>query len=162
MYFTKGESSLTVRRQNETIMIEAWGSNAFRVRVTRNADFTGNNAAALAPAKAPARINVRERGADISNGKISCVVADNGELEFFKDGKSILKEYMRDWGEMNEHSPSMKFRAREFKPVSGNDYEITARFEASDGERIFGMGQYQQPNLDLRDACWSWRSATRR
>ena len=44
----------------------------------------------------------------------------------------------------------MKFHAREFKAVSGNDYSITARFESQDGEKIFGMGQYQQPELDLK------------
>ncbi len=149
MYFTKNESRLTARRQNETIMIEAWGRDALRVRVTRSADFTGNNAA-LSPVESSALISENERGAVITNGRISCTVSNNGDLEFFKNGASILKEYMRDWGDTNEHSPSMKFRAREFKPVSGNDYEITARFEASDEEKIFGMGQYQQPNLDLK------------
>lgn len=62
----------------------------------------------------------------------------------------ILKEYYRGFGNANEHSSSMKFHAREFKAVSGNDYSITARFESQDGEKIFGMGQYQQPELDLK------------
>ena len=61
-----------------------------------------------------------------------------------------MKEYYRGFGNANEHSPSMKFHAREFKAVSGNDYSITARFESQDGEKIFGMGQYQQPELDLK------------
>ena len=38
---------------------------------------------------------------------------------------------------------------REFKPLRGDASQITVRFEAKPGEQLFGMGQYQQPNLDL-------------
>ena len=65
-------------------------------------------------------------------------------MEFFKDGQRILKEYSRDWRRANGHSPSMKVSARELRPVSGSDYNITMRFEADSSERIFGMGQYDQ------------------
>ena len=71
-------------------------------------------------------------------------------MEFFKDGQRILKEYSRDWRRANGHSPSMKVSARELKPVSGSDYNITMRFEADSREKIFGMGQYQQPDLNLK------------
>ncbi|MBQ3471886.1 MAG: family 31 glucosidase, partial [Clostridia bacterium] len=97
-----------------------------------------------------AMVEITDSAATITNGKISCVVSKRGWLEFFKDGKSVLKEYMRDWRGANEHSPSMKFFARDFKAVSGNDYNITMRFEADSKEKIFGMGQYQQPNLNLK------------
>ena len=43
--------------------------------------------------------------------------------------------------------------ARELKPLQGGtDYELTARFEAFDGEKIFGMGQYQEKHLDKKGA----------
>lgn len=95
-------------------------------------------------------IIITKDNAVIRNGKISCVFSDSGYMEFYNGDNRILKEYYRDCRNANEHSPSMKFSAREFKPISGNDYEITMRFEANENEKIYGMGQYQQPNLDLK------------
>lgn len=150
MYFTKKDSCLIAKQRNETVMVEAWGNNALRVRVTQNPDFTRDNKALSYPETNNVEITVNEQEAAIKNGKISCVISKNGWMEFFNEGKSILKEYARDWSNANEHSPSMKFYARDFKPVSGNDYSITMRFEANEGEKIYGMGQYQQPNLNLK------------
>lgn len=149
MRFYAKNGSLTAKDHNETILIESWGNNALRIRVTQNSKFTGENHA-LENAGTAAEIDITEDAAIIMNGKISCVLSKNGWLEFFKDGKSILKEYSRDWRGANGHSPSMKFFARDFKAVSGNDYNITMRFEADNNEKIFGMGQYQQPNLNLK------------
>lgn len=150
MYFTEKENQLIAKQHNETLMVEAWGKNALRVRVTRNAEFTGKDRALSYVKAGTAEITIGEKGAAIRNGKISCAVTHAGGLEFFKDGVSILKEYARDWTNLNEHSSSMKFYAREFKPVSGSDYSIHLRFEAKQGEKIYGMGQYQQSNLDLK------------
>ena len=37
------------------------------------------------------------------------------------------------------------------KPIQGTgDYQLTMRFEANNDEKIFGMGQYQQPFLDMK------------
>ncbi len=149
MRFIKKSNAIIAKHRNETIFIEAWGNNALRVRATYNPDFADDNEA-LAPIESSAQITEDERGTVIKNGKISCLISNRGWMEFFKDGELILKEYSRDCSDANEHSPSMKFPAREFKPVSGSDYSITARFEAQNGEKIYGMGQYQQPNLDLK------------
>ncbi len=149
MFFDGSDGRLEAFWRNEKILIEAWGKNALRIRVTHNADFTGNNNA-LEETKSKGEVEITEEKARISNGKISCEIHESGWIEFFKDGKLILKEYSRDSWTANEHSPSMKFSAREFKSVSGSDYRITARFESQKGERIFGMGQYQQENLDLK------------
>lgn len=149
MYFLEKNGVLIAKYQNEKIMIEAWGNNALRVRVTHNAVFTEDNKA-LSSVLSSAEIIEDKNGAVIKNGKISCVISKNGWIEFYSGDRSILKEYCRDFSGANEHSPSMKFYAREFKAVSGSDYSITARFEAQNGEKIYGMGQYQQPNLDLK------------
>lgn len=149
MYFTLEDNRLTARRQNETVQVEGWGRNALRVRVTRNASFTGNDWA-LSPAPSWVEAFVNDRGAVIRNGKMSCFIHHNGWMEFYSGERLILKEYCRDFSGANAHSPSLKLSGREFKPVSGSDYAVTVRFEARDGEKIFGMGQYQQPNLDLK------------
>lgn len=149
MYFSQNNDRLIAKRSNETVLVEPWGKNALRVRATQNSSFLGGNKA-LSDKTGTAEITVNEHYAEIQNGKLRCVVYDNGHIEFFNETGSILSEYSRDWNEMRGHSPSMKFHSREFKPVSGNDYRITARFEADKNEKIYGMGQYQQPNLDLK------------
>jgi alpha-glucosidase (family GH31 glycosyl hydrolase) len=40
--------------------------------------------------------------------------------------------------------------AREFQPIPGGDYQLKIRFESNPDEKIFGMGQYQHPYLDLK------------
>ncbi len=40
--------------------------------------------------------------------------------------------------------------AREFTPILGGDYQLTARFESDPAEKLFGMGQYQQPYLNIK------------
>lgn len=150
MYFSKNNNSLTARWQNEIVLIEAWGKNALRVRATYNPNFTGYDSALSYIEPNDVEIIITKDNAVIRNGKISCVFSDSGYMEFYNGDNRILKEYYRDWRNANEHSPSMKFSAREFKPISGNDYEITMRFEANENEKIYGMGQYQQPNLDLK------------
>ncbi len=149
MFFSKSTDALIAKQQNETIRIETWGNNALRIRVTQNSEFTNDNKA-LCPAVSPAEISEDNNGAVIKNGKIRCIVSKTGWIEFYNRDSLILKEYYRDFRDANEHSPSMNFHAREFKPVSGSDYNIITRFEAQKGEKIFGMGQYQQPNLDLK------------
>ena len=47
----------------------------------------------------------------------------------------------------------IRIPARELKPITGtSDYELTARFEAFDDEKIFGMGQYQEKHMDKKGA----------
>ena len=41
--------------------------------------------------------------------------------------------------------------SREFKPLAGGDYHLSYRLESIDSdEKIYGMGQYQQPQLNLK------------
>ena len=34
--------------------------------------------------------------------------------------------------------------------IGGSDYSLNLKFESNDGEKIFGMGQYQQSYMDLK------------
>ena len=46
---------------------------------------------------------------------------------------------------------SLMIDAREFKPLHGGDeYALKVRFISNPCERIYGMGQYQQPYLNLK------------
>ncbi|EFQ94593.1 hypothetical protein PTT_07675 [Pyrenophora teres f. teres 0-1] len=67
-------------------------------------------------------------------------------------GKLLLEEYARDWRDILDLKCSaLEVEAREFKPIISGDYYLTARFESLDQkEKIYGMGQYQQPYLDIK------------
>ena len=43
MFFTQEGNALIGKREGETIKIEPWGKNAFRIRATMYPEFTGND-----------------------------------------------------------------------------------------------------------------------
>lgn len=71
---------------------------------------------------------------------------------YHADGRLLLEEYCRNRRDLLDAKCSaIEVEAREFKPVQGGDYHLTMRFESVDkNEKIYGMGQYQQPYLDLK------------
>jgi alpha-D-xyloside xylohydrolase len=51
---------------------------------------------------------------------------------------------------LNEFCSALSIKARDFRPHTCGDYQLTMRFESVPDEMIFGMGQYQQPFLDQK------------
>ena len=149
MLFTSDKDRLIARDAEEQLCIEAWGTDALRIRATRNTSLSGVNGG-LMPTDTCACVTVDERGATVRNGHISARLDKRGWLEFFRDGESILKEYYRKGNLANPHAPAVGIAAREYRPLGGGDYLVRARFEGNAGEKIFGMGQYQQPELELK------------
>lgn len=155
MRFTETRNGLLVRRRGERLLIEAWGTNALRVRATRYEDFTGRDWALEEPVgedRRQAKVTVVEgQEAHVENGRIKVRVNSAGVLFFYRDGQPILSEYQRDYaGTESGESRCLKIVSRDYKAIVGGDYSLTVRFESRDGEKIFGMGQYQQPYLDLK------------
>ena len=159
MSFKKTLNALIWTKGNETLRIEAWGKDSLRVRSTVNADFTKNDWGLTEPlvkykGAASVKVNIDEKtnSASITNGKLSVSVSgSSGVLTFTKDKKIILKEYHRSYDPgVSRESVCLKLTPRQFTPIIGGAYKLTVRFNATDGERIFGMGQYQSPYLDLK------------
>lgn len=156
MKITTSDNGLLVRHQGETLLIQPWGENAFRVRATRYAEFTGNNYALeedipVVKRRADSCINPEGNAAEITNGRLKITVNPSGVLRFFRDGTQFLQEYHRNYdGSVSQESICMKLVGRHYQPIVGGHYKLTLRFESSDGEQFFGMGQYQQPYLDLK------------
>ena len=87
----------------------------------------------------------------ITNGRVACEVNVSGVLSFFRDGKLILREHFRSYdGTISRESHCMRMEGRTYKAHVGGDWRIVQRFEANDGEKLFGMGQYQQPQTNLK------------
>ncbi len=135
----------------EKLWIEPWGENALRVRATKAADMPQRDWALL-PACEGAKIDITAHGASVQNGQIVARVTSDGKIRFYNDqGELLLEEYVRNRNNITEEFASaLCIDAREFRAVPGGEYMLTARFESDPNERIYGMGQYQQPFLNLK------------
>lgn len=155
--------------------IEPWGANSLRVRMTGQPVMDANDWALTEKMEdVPAEIlfetidvtdpwyrgdewaKYHQTGtqAKLVNGKITAKVSHEGWISFYNQkGELLTEEYWRNRNRINRYCVPLRIDARELKPVQGSsDYELTARFEAYDDEKIFGMGQYQEKNLNKKGA----------
>ena len=146
------------RFDKELLCIQPWGKNSFRVQATQRHEFVEDEdiSALLLPEEVS--VKVYERGTDtvIENGKITCEITRTGKLRFLnQDGKLLLEEYERIRGMeeegRKEFNSALEIAPRTFEPRQSTDnYRLTVRFEPIEGEKLYGMGQYQQPYLDVK------------
>lgn len=165
--FKNEQERLYYVNDGETVCVEPWGENALRVRASRNRIFTEQDWALEEPAEHHGTVEIFEddsadgmayanmyMGKDssygtIRNGKIRAVINADGVLSFEKeDGTVLLKE---NWRRLqDEISAPLNIFGREYRPGDGENYETTVRFLANDQEKIFGMGQYQQHQMNMK------------
>jgi alpha-D-xyloside xylohydrolase len=111
------------------------------------------NWALLEPTYTKADIQIEEESATLISGRITATITKLGKLTVRDiNGKLLLEEFTRHRRDPTDPKCSaLEIEAREFKPIIGGDYHLTARFESLDPkEKIYGMGQYQQPYLDIK------------
>ena len=153
-FFERNGNALCYRYGAERLRIEPWGKNALRVRAWKQAEPDPQDWALLPQDGCDPVIEVREDGGSIVNGKIRAELNLIGKLTFYNQrGEVLLEEYLRDRRDMfGSTCSSLNVEAREFKPIIGGDYRLTARFISNPREKLYGMGQYQQAFLDLKGA----------
>ncbi len=168
-------SRLIIVNGMEQVFIEPWGRNSVRVRMTCEAEMDENDWALTEEVEKCEPVITKEetditdpwyRGAEWSkyhmtgyeytmvNGKITVKINPEGWISYYNQrGELLTAEYWRNRDRINRYAVPLRIGAREMKPVQGSlDYELTARFEAFDDEKIFGMGQYQEKNLNKKGA----------
>ena len=166
MIFQKDGNALIAARNGETLRIEGWGKDALRVRAVRYDAWSGENRALTeTPDSTDCDIRIGEEKhisgdtagqilpcAEIRNGRIRATVNFAGVVSFYRDDRLILREYYRFYGgTLVKTSRCLKLKNREWKgTIGGSEYQLTVRFDANPGEKIYGMGQYQQPSLNLK------------
>jgi alpha-D-xyloside xylohydrolase len=112
-----------------------------------------NDWALLPPEPCMADIKIDNEKASVCNGKIRAQIDKLGNISFYdQKNKLLLNEYVRNRRDIHARTCSpLEISGREFKPLIGGNYEITLRFESiCNDEKIYGMGQYQQPQLNLK------------
>jgi len=149
-FFEQQGDSVIFRENGEILKIEPWGDNSLRVRSTFLGKISDTEVNALLPkAKENApQITIEETEATITNGNITAYLSVFGwgnRLQITyknKEGKTLLSE-IPCGGALQKY-------ARHFKPLPGNGYHLKASFTPVPGEKIYGMGQYQQEIFDLK------------
>ncbi|KAK4098001.1 glycoside hydrolase family 31 protein [Parathielavia hyrcaniae] len=157
------DTKLVYAYDAEKLWIEPWGPNALRIRATKARTMPSEDWALLPPpasSSSPEQeplIAITPDSATLTNGAIKATVSSRGKLTIHNaaTGALLLEEYARNRRDVRDPKCSaLEVEAREFRPVpGGSDYHVTARFESVDPrEKLFGMGQYQQPFFDLKGA----------
>ncbi len=144
------------------LRIEAHGRDGLRVRASTYARQGAKPGALLNDGVEGSDPVVTSDGAvaRITNGRITAEVDLQGRVRFLNaDGRLLLEEKWRQRDTISKYwtvgtdevrmISALGLSGREFKPLPGGAARITVRFEAKTGERLYGMGQYQQPNLNL-------------
>ncbi len=150
--FIRKDQALIVKHAGETLRIEAWGKDSLRIRSTMYPSFSEHDwALTQTPQDSDSVIERNENEAVIRNGRISAKVNPQGVMEIQKDGKMIFREYYRNYeGTLSKESRCLKYVNRDYRSYIGGDYRIMQKFDSDPQEMIFGMGQYQQANTNLK------------
>ena len=159
MRFEEKDGALLAYHQGEMLRIESWGEDSLRVRATKLGGFTNEDWALTEPVPAGnAVVKIGEMDhrlssgvvekrpmAVITNGRIQAKVNFAGVITFYRDGTVFLQEYFRNYdGTISRESRCLKVINREWKGIiGGSESKLNVKFESNDGEKIFGMGQYQ-------------------
>lgn len=167
---------LVIADGRSQVWIEPWGPNSLRIRMSGETKMDENDWALTEkleqiPAdisfetidvtdpwyRGDAFVKYHKTGtqAKLVNGKVTAIVSHEGWISFYNQkGELLTEEYWRNRNRINRYCVPLRVDARELKPIQGStDFELTARFEAFEDEKIFGMGQYQEKNLDKKGAC---------
>ena len=137
----------------EELWIEPRGKDSVRIRATKSSLIPERKWALLETEPVNCTVRADENGADLVNGKIRVHLTSSGKITIYnQNDKLLLEEYWRNRKDVTDPKCSaVEIEAREFKPNIGGKYHLTVRFESLDREeKIYGMGQYQQPYLNLK------------
>ena len=144
---------LVHRWDGETLVVEPWGNNSFRVRSAMMGDPEDTDYALLPPAQTEVFLDIGTGKSEIRNGRLRAVMEREGGareeggpvcLSFYDRKVRLLLQEEGKGGALNR-------RSRWFKPVIGGDYELTVTFASQAEEKLYGMGQYQQDFLNIKN-----------
>nr|BFF25159.1 glycoside hydrolase family 31 protein [Glycomyces mayteni] len=135
------------------------GAELLRVRGTVDGTVADTDFALLEPEPAPVEITVDGATATIVNGGITAVLRTWGGFNWqagydtfhcaleFRDaqGRTLLKEV---------GGGAHRRTAREYRPLPGGAHRLRASFAPAPGEKLYGMGLYQEAILDLKGSTF--------
>lgn len=135
--------------EGEVAWLEPYGRDAIRFRSSKSLRLDEDLDWTLLKPTTPhsAIIRVDEKRAVIENGKIRAEINGDGVVQYLKDtGETLLREHWKDMrvGEV----PNRK--AREFRTIASEAFEIDLYFRSNPGEHFYGLGQDPNDRFDLK------------
>ncbi len=147
-FFAEENGKLIFRENGETVCVEAWGQDSLRVRARLLGEIDEGSVALLPQAPSDVQIQIEEWQAQIVNGKLRAVLqvqpwGRSFRILFFNEkGEELLSEI--------PNGGALALRAHEYRSLQGGNYYLKVSFVSNPGEKIYGMGQYQQERLNLK------------
>lgn len=155
-HFKSEDGVLIWHGGGEIVQIDAWGPDSLRVRSRVGGPILDTRYALLDPAPSSAEVVVGDKDARITNGSMTAVILDQSGWDDAAGhyvsrcrvriensaGETLLEEISR--------GGSLKYTPREFLPLVGGDHAVKQSFDSHVDEKIYGMGMYQQDQLDLK------------
>ncbi len=143
--FQRHSNGVFWSRNHETLFVQAWGKDSFRIRATVQGQPRDDLfCVLLPPAEIEVEVTIAPEGATVRNGGLTAQIDSQGRIRFLRSesGVEMLAEIPtefspRKWG-------------RSFRAVGGDLFAIEARFRAYEGERLYGLGQHQHGRLDQK------------
>ena len=145
-------NALIYENDGELLRIEPWGKNSLRVRSVMQGPICDTDYALIELNEADKAIvpsiSVSEYEASITNGKITAHIGVSNwnhkcVISYYNQNKKLLLKETGDGGALNKDS-------RRFHGIIGGAYNLHVSFASAQNEKLFGMGQYQQDDLDLK------------
>jgi alpha-D-xyloside xylohydrolase len=154
--FGQDGAAVEWRGDHETVRIEPWAADSFRVRGTLWPSVRDDLPGALLPSPLASppdaeasrvRAEVTPASARIVNGRLTAEISAEGRLRFFRtqDGIELLAEVVPHF----TGPPQRRYAPT--GPGSGL-HHTEVLFGARDGERFYGLGQHQHGKLDQKGA----------
>jgi alpha-D-xyloside xylohydrolase len=135
---------ITRRTVNEFIVLEAWGKDSIRVRVTPNGELSELPGALLAPVKTSPEAFMRGNDAVLRNGDLEAVLQPKDTIQFInrRTGEVLLQEQGQIPG-----GTFVRMPGRSWRHLGGGSYQARLEFLPAE-ERIYGLGQHAHGFLD--------------
>ena len=135
-------NKLIYKDAGQTIVVQAWGRDGLRVRVTPDGGGQTSDWALDIPLEKEGKIDITPKEATLRNGKISARIHDtptrSGHIQFFRHTGDKLVPIL---DECDDAADANNPGARTFKPVGDGLFSSELQFVPPEGERLYGMGE---------------------
>ena len=147
--FTMDRGALKCRYKSETLWLLPWGESGLRVLARHMGEPVLHDYALLPQPETESRVEIAADRASIAVGDL------RAEVRFCADRPDRLTvSYYNQRGELllaeRGGTDALKIRPRRFRPLPGGACQLLVQFEAQEGEKLYGMGQYQQETLNCK------------
>jgi len=147
MFFEQIGNRLVAYEGGETIWIEPFGKDCLRFRSTLNKEIVEQSWTSLPQPETLAQIEINPEKAVIKNGKIMAEILGDGTVRYLTNNGTILLEELWIDGRVNNADI---LKARNYKPLSSELFQVSVYFKAYENEKFYGMGQYANDFLNLK------------